>query len=212
MEAADIRQHWTLGCFGFCHRHKQPIKRGCPSCKDTLSLGFTKIQGVWELVCHRCSYMQRAALSRKDIGSNREKGVGSNYIKRAHSLIIDFERSLFKALTGKTPSPRWMGNATPTEFVKTTENLIELLISDFAPRNRLVNAINFEAFPAPRLQDIEGDVSVGLAYHKPMVRRFTIAALVAMLCNNHENAFLRHSISSHRRCIESPQHPAKPVL
>ena len=138
MEGRDayIRQHWALGCFGFCHRHKKAIKRGCPSCGDTVSLSFTNIQGAWELVCQKCSFVQRAALASKGPSTGRDDWARGKYIKRANYLVIDFERCLFRALMGKTPSPRWMGNASATEFIRATESLIELLISDLAPHRR----------------------------------------------------------------------------
>jgi hypothetical protein len=195
---AYIRQSWCLGCYGYCHRHRTPLAQRCHSCGATGSINYSMGKTTWILTCSECNSPQNK-MTRSASNMSWEKPgfrAGDKYIKRAHAIVIKFEKDLFRALTGFKPSPQWMGTTKPKEFLQAVEDHITLLTTNYSafyPRDRLINQVEYHAFKCPRKLDTYIDIPDCAAIVPPENRRLIFATLAASFGPSKDKIYFNHS-------------------
>ncbi len=141
-------------------------------------------------ICERIAF-QRYRFICRECGRPQENGV--NRIDQPYEnklrLVGRFERQLLRALANRPVDWRWIGHATPQEFVSLVTNLLSVLTGS-GNRARPIYKLQSSAFPLSS-RKLPDAVSQHWRFGSPSVRRCLFAAVLGIFGNRQVHTLLR---------------------
>jgi len=173
-----LRLRWQYATATICQEHSMPLESACISCH----------QASWP-ICERTAF-QRYRFVCRYCGSPQEKGDSTidQPDKDRLRLMARFENQLLRALANRAVDWRWIGHATPAEFVSLVTDLLSALIRH-GNQSKPIYKLQSPAFPLPN-RVLPEAVGHHWRFGSPTVRRCLFAAVLGVFGNRQVHTLL----------------------